>query len=123
VIVPPPTPLERVVTIYNKVANGMSMREDTPAYLSKVKDNYCRSRGCMLAGTEMATGASLVVTCSSQGARTTNGNDSDPADDANPDRFESTRWYLGRWPDGRTGWISEVWISAADRGGLGLPGC
>jgi hypothetical protein len=124
---PEPTPSDvsdAVVAIDNRVTNGAGMREDdAPAYLSAVTENYCRSRGCMVAGTEMGSGHQVVATCQVTGARTTNGHDSDPADDANPERFESTRWYRIAWPDGRTGYLSEVWVAAAHRGGLGLPGC
>jgi hypothetical protein len=119
---PPAAPAQRLVTISNQVTNGGSMREDpTPAYLSTVTHNRCRANGCMLAGTDMNSGSRLTVTCQTVGDRTTNGNDSDPADDGNPGRFESTRWYGARWSDGRFGFISEVWV--ADRGGLGLPTC
>ncbi len=120
---PPPPPTERAVTVFNQVTNGMGMREDTPAYLSKVTQNYCRTNGCMVPDTFVGTGVRLTAVCQTTGARTTNGNDHDPADDANPQRFESTRWYGIRWPDGRFGYISEVWIDAADRGGLGLRAC
>ena len=44
-------------------------------------------------------------------------------DDGNPGLFESTRWYGIQLPDGRFGYISEVWIRDADRGGLDLPHC
>jgi hypothetical protein len=126
--IPPPAtqpapPATRAIRVYDKVTNGMSMSEDTPAYLSTVTQNYCRRDGCMLAGTEVGTGAVLTATCQTFGARTTNGNDGSAVDDANPELFSSTRWYGVRWSDGRFGYISEVWINAADRGGLGLPGC
>lgn len=124
---PTPPPGSASVVIDNRVTNGMGMVEDpnSPAYLSTVTQNRCRVNGCMLPGTEMSSGATLTVTCQiTDGARTTNGNDLDPpADDANPERFESTRWHLGVWGDGRAGWISEVWIRADGRGGLGLRAC
>ncbi len=49
--------------------------------------------------------------------------DTSAADDANPERFESTRYYGVRLGDGTFGYVSEVWVRAADRGGLGLPSC
>ena len=102
---------------------GTQMREDTPAYLSTVTQNFCKRDGCALAGTDMGTGAQITAVCQAQGVRTTNGQDNNSVDNGNPGLFESTRWYGIRWGDGRFGYISEVWINAAHRGGLGLPGC
>ena len=116
---------EPVVSVYNQVTNGATqMREDsTPAYLSSAAQKYCKSRGCMLAGTEMSTGHPLTVYCQITGEQTTNGNNNDSTDADNPGRYTSTRYYGARWSDGRTGYISEVWINPSQRGGLGLPGC
>ena len=118
-------PKERVISVFNQVTNGPTqMREDDqPAYLSTVTENMCRTRGCQLGGTEVGTGARLMAVCQTSGAHTTNGNNHDPADDNNPQRYESTLWYKVRWSDGRVGFISEVWIAAGDRGGRGLPAC
>jgi hypothetical protein len=85
---------------------------------------FCGSRGCNIHGTERGSGGSYdAAVCQTSGERTTNGNDHDASDDANPERFESTRYYGVRLGDGTFGYVSEVWIRAADRGGLGLPGC
>jgi hypothetical protein len=118
-----PTTTDRTVTVYNRVTNGTGMREDTAGYLSSVTQNYCRSNGCALSGTDMSTGAHATAICQTTLARTTNGNDHDAADDGNPELYSSTRWYGIRWSDGRIGYLSEVWLSAADRGGIGLPPC
>lgn len=72
---------------------------------------------------ERAGGTYSPAVCQRQGARTTNGNDSDPSDDGNPSLFSSTRWYGVRLPAGNVGFISEVWIDPSQRGGLGLAGC
>jgi hypothetical protein len=123
---PKPTPPQTVtLTVYNKVTNGgTEMREDdAPAYLSTVTKNYCRRDGCMVAGTEMNTGATLTGLCWVSGDRTTNGEDGDPVDDSNPGLYSSTRWYFARHPNGSTGYISEVWIEPSQRGGAGLPAC
>jgi hypothetical protein len=120
----PAQPTPRTVTVYNRVANGpTAMREDTPAYLSTVTRNYCKRDGCSLAGTDMGTGARITAYCQTFGSRTTNGWDANPSDDSNPNLYASTRWYGIRWGDGRTGFLSEVWIQASDRGGLGMPAC
>jgi hypothetical protein len=77
----------------------------------------------MLAGTEITTGSTLTARCQVQGDRTTNGQDGSSGDDTNPGLFTSTRWYGITWPDGRFGYISEVWIEPAYHGGLGLLTC
>ncbi|EGG48281.1 hypothetical protein SGM_1375 [Streptomyces griseoaurantiacus M045] len=41
----------------------------------------------------------------------------------NPDAVSSDRWYLAKWKDGRTGYICEVYIARAYRGGVGLNHC
>ena len=102
---------------------GTQMREDAPAYLSMVAQNFCRKNGCAISNTDLSTGAQITATCQTQGARTTNGEDSRPIDDANPGLYQSTLWYGIRLSDGRFGYLSEVWINSANRGGLGLPAC
>jgi len=121
----PPPPGATTLTVSNKVTNGPSaMREDTPAYLSTARQNYCRRDGCSIAGTERASGGTYSpAVCQTQGARTTNGNDGDASDDGNPGLFSSTRWYGIRIRPEAIGYISEVWIDPSQRGGLGLANC
>ncbi len=120
---PPAT--TKTLTVYNQVTNGgTQIREDTPAYLATVTKNFCRRDGCMLSGTDvLTTGSTVVAECWANGDRTTNGQDNSAIDDSNPNLYQSTRWYRVRWPDGRWGYLSEVWITAAHRGGAGLPPC
>jgi len=120
-----PAPARRLLTVDNRVTNGMGMREDaTPARLTTKPWIRCSSRGCNLGGTERGTGGTYdAAVCQTTGERTTNGHDSSAADDANPNRFESTRYYGIRMSNGTFGYVSEVWIRAGDRGGLGLPTC
>lgn len=122
---PPPAPPRKVITVDNRVTNGMGMREDsTPVRLQTKPWIFCGSRGCNINGTERSTGGTYdAAVCQMQGERTTNGNDHDAVDDANPARFESTRYYGVRLGDGTFGVVSETWIRSADRGGLGLPAC
>jgi hypothetical protein len=124
-VITPPAPARRALTVDNRVTNGMGMREDaTPARLTTRPWIRCSSRGCNIAGTERRTGGVYdAAICQTFGERTTNGHDSSSADDANPERFESTRYYGVRLGDGTFGYVSEVWIRASDRGGLGLPAC
>lgn len=116
---------QTVVSVYNQVTNGSSgMREDPqPAYLSTQAAKSCRNRECKLDGTEMGSGHRLVVFCQTGGETTTNGNNNNGDDAGNPGRFTSDRYYGAQWDDGRTGFISQVWINPSQRGGLGLPGC
>ena len=122
---PLPVPVTRTVTIFNKVTNGpAAMRDDDhPAYLSSATRNYCRTNGCMLAGTEVRTGAQITAVCQVQGDRTTNGQDNSSIDDSNPGLFTTTLWYGIRWSDGRFGYISSAWVQPGQRDGLGLPRC
>ncbi|WP_217924427.1 S1 family peptidase [Miltoncostaea oceani] len=126
-VAPPPVaaPARRAITVDNRVTNGMGMREDTtPVRLTTQPWVRCGSRGCNINGTEAGSGHVYnAAVCQRTGERTTNGHDTSAADDANPLRFESTRYYGVRLTNGVFGYISEVWIRAADRGGLGLPGC
>lgn len=121
---PPPNP-EVTLLVHNKVTNGpTAMREDTPAYLSTVAQNSCRSNGCAVGGTDRNTGGTYApAVCQTSGARTTNGNDGSSSDDGNPGLYTSSRWYGVRLASGSLGYISEVWIDPSQRGGAGLPAC
>lgn len=122
---PPPPVTSAVLTVDNRVTNGGSMREDsTPTRLTTAPRAFCGSRGCNIAGTERSSGGTYdSAVCQTSGERITNGNDQDPSDDGNPERFESTRYYGVRLSNGVFGYVSEVWIRASDRGGKGLPQC
>ncbi len=68
----PPPPPRRVITVDNRVTNGMGMREDTtPARLTTQPWVYCGSRGCNIAGTEPPStadgGARLVMSLRGRG--------------------------------------------------------
>lgn len=120
-----PTPVVRVLTVDNRVTNGMGMREDpTPVRLLTKTWIRCGARGCNINGTERVSGGTYdAAICQTTGERTTNGHDTDSSDDANPLRFESTRYYGVRLSNGVFGYVNEVWIAPQHRGGLGLPGC
>lgn len=122
---PPAQPTSAILTVDNRVTNGASMREDsTPTRLTTQPRAFCGTRGCNINGTERSTGGTYdAAVCQTTGERITNGNDGDPSDDGNPERFESTRYYGVRLSNGVFGYVSEVWIRASDRGGKGLPQC
>ena len=121
----PTTSTPLVITVDNRVTNGSGMREDTtPVRLTTKPWINCGSRACNIVGTERSSGGTYdAAICQTVGERTTNGHDGSSADDANPELYESTRYYGVRLGDGTFGYVSEVWIRAADRGGLGLPNC
>jgi hypothetical protein len=123
---PPPKPLRKVITVYNMVTNGPTqMREDpVPARLTTKPWKFCGSRGCNINGTERVTGQKYdAAICWTTGDSTTNGDNTSPIDDSNPNRYTSDRYYGVRLTNGTFGYISWVWINAAHRGGLGLPPC
>lgn len=112
------------VEIYNKVTRGLEVRDDKPAYLSLEPVNECKDKGCALENTDMKTGVAVNAVCQTLAPEaTTNGDNTTPADDANPELATSNLWYGIRWPDGRFGYLSEVWIHPDFRGGLDLPQC
>jgi hypothetical protein len=121
---PPPAPTGRQVVIQNMVLNGPTamVEGDPPIYFSTQMRAVCRLNGCMVPDSWMNSGTVITVTCQAQGPQMTNSNLHDPSDDSNPGLATSTLWYQGSG-NGKSGWISEIWIRADGRGGLGLPGC
>jgi hypothetical protein len=114
-----------VMTVQNKVALGASqlIEDTTPAYLSTKPVPYCTRLGCRMLGTEVASGAMLVAVCHVTGTEMFNYNLDSSESKVNPNRADSTLWYKAVWPDGRSGYIAEVYIVPSDRGGMGLPVC
>lgn len=117
----------RAIEVQNKVALGPSslVEDKTPAYLSTMPLAYCASadRSCKVAGTEMGSGARLVADCVVRGQQMWNYNLAEAAAADNPERSGSDLWYRATFPDGRVGYLSEVYLTPASRGGLGLDGC
>ncbi len=115
----------KILTVDNRVTNGPTMREDPVLLrLTTLPLTRCGSRGCLINGTERVTGGTYdAAVCQTVGERFTNGHDTSPDDDANPDLYESTLYYGVRLADNTFGYVSEVWIRRDDRGGLGLPTC
>ena len=111
----------------NKVALGPDRLEEdrTPAYLSIEALAYCASpsRSCKVPGTELVSGAAGVANCWTQGQMMWNWDLADPTSQGNPYRVRSDLWYRASFPDGRTGYLSEVYVVRGDRGGRGLPHC
>ena len=115
----------RTIIVQNMVASGPSslFEDDTPAYLSSQPVPYCAERHCEIAGTQMWSGTPLQATCWIKGEPMTNENTTSPGIGSNKNGVFSDLWYRCVLPDGRYGYISEVYIAPADRGGLSLPTC
>ncbi|WP_326759219.1 hypothetical protein OHB35_15725 [Streptomyces phaeochromogenes] len=123
----PVAPATIRVTLDNRVTNGETqMREDTdhPAYLSTRPVRKCKAQqpACNVPG-DLTSGDRLSALCQTTGERITNGQDYNNVDNSNPGLDESTLWYRLRAPDGRTGYLSVIWLVGSDRSGLGLPTC
>ncbi|MET8848526.1 helix-turn-helix domain-containing protein [Amycolatopsis sp. NPDC004625] len=113
------------VIVQNMYASGPSgLHEDRSlSYLSSRPVARCANNGCKLPGTEMSTGAAITAICHIQGELLTNADISSPGIKTNPNASASALWYEIIWPDGRRGYISEVYLAPAYRGGLSLPPC
>ena len=120
----PSSPIRRVVTVDNRTTDGIAMRQDSrPLRLTTIPRTYCGTLGCEIGGTDRTTGETYdAAVCTTTGERYTNGHDGSTADDANPELIISYQYYGVRLPDGTFGFVSWVWIRAADRG-LDLPPC
>ncbi|SDH49947.1 hypothetical protein SAMN05216553_1254 [Lentzea fradiae] len=118
-------PRPMAVEIHNKVALGAGdLREDiSPVYLSNRTVGSCARKGCKIEDTEMNSGVLVVVTCRSLGDELVNFNLDAPESAKNPNSVRSALWYRVVLPDGRSGFVSEVYVAPRDRGGLGLPDC
>lgn len=114
-----------IIIVQNKVALGASslIEDTTPSYLSCKPIPYCSRHGCELMGTQVTSGAMLVAVCYIYGTRMYNYNLDSTASQNNPYRSSSRLWYKVVLPDQRSGYISEVYIEAASRGGQGLTQC
>jgi hypothetical protein len=112
------------LVIDNRVTDGPHrMREDAhPVKLSATPEPFCGGR-CLRGTGQVSGGRYDGAVCQTRGGRVTNGDDSVKADDTNPGLFSSDRYYGVRLAGGTFGYLSEVWVRRADRGGLGLPPC
>lgn len=120
-----PAQTATVITVQNKIALGADrlIEDTTPAYLSTKTAPFCARDGCKVPGTEMASGVMLVSICHVDGTEMFNYNLDSSESKQNPHRAGSLLWYRTVLHDGRTGYISEVYVLPEDRGGKGLPIC
>jgi hypothetical protein len=122
---PPKSTKLAVIVVQNKVAMGRSdlIEDSTPAYLSSRPVPSCSRNGCVMPGTLMSSDVALVADCYVPAAMMWNYNLDSSEVQTNPNRAGSKLWYHVVLPNGAGGYISEVYIAPAYRGGLGLPKC
>jgi hypothetical protein len=115
-----------IVVVQNKIAVGRSALTEAPApvYLSSKPIASCATtRGCEVPRTAMWSGVVLRATCTIQGAKMTNEHLGTAGIAGNQGGITSSLWYRCTLPNGAAGYLSEVYIAAAYRGGEGLPPC
>src|SRR5215469_4191675 len=114
-----------IIVVQNKIATGPSaLTEDsTPAYLSTKPIPFCSEQHCEIPKTQMPSGAVLRAICIVRGAEMTNENLHSAGIARNKGGVISSLWYRVEMPIGTTGYLSEVYVAPAYRGGLGLPTC
>jgi hypothetical protein len=122
----PDPPTVRTVVVQNRVAigDGALVEDRTPSYLSARPVARCAAMpGCKIPGTDVGTGFTFVAVCQLTGEVITNADVTSTNIGQNPNAAVSELWLGARAPDGRIGYISEVYLAPAYRGGLGLPAC
>lgn len=122
----PDPPASRTVVVQNRVAigDGALVEDRSPSYLSSRPVARCANiPGCKIPGTEVGTGFTFVAVCQLTGEVITNADVTSTNIGQNPNAAVSELWLGARAPDGRVGYISEVYLAPAYRGGLGLPPC
>jgi hypothetical protein len=119
----PPLSKPVVVVVENKIATGAAgfVEDSTPAYLSTRPIPFCARIGCQVPATTMWSGAVVQVLCQRQGATMTNADTTTAGIEHNPHAATSSLWYLATLPTGATGYIAEIYLAPASRGGLNLP--
>jgi hypothetical protein len=126
VLASPPAVETRTVVVQNKVAigEGRLVEDRTPSYLGERPVARCANvPGCKIPGTDVGTGATFVAVCQLTGESITNADLTSTSIGQNPNAAVSELWLGARASDGRVGYISEVYLAPAYRGGLGLPPC
>ncbi|MFC5138687.1 hypothetical protein ACFPK1_10630 [Actinomycetospora rhizophila] len=122
----PDPPAVRTVVVQNRVAigDGALVEDRSPSYLSARPVARCANiPGCKIPGTDVASGFTFLAVCQLTGEVITNADITSTNIGQNPNAAVSEVWLGVRAPDGRIGYISEVYLAPAYRGGLGLPAC
>jgi hypothetical protein len=114
-----------IVIVQNEVAIGSArlVESPAPAYLSSRPVPSCSTRGCEVSRSQVLSGTTLQVTCQIRGATMTNEDRASPGIARNKNGATSSRWYWCTLLNGAAGYLPEVYVAAAYRGGQGLPAC
>jgi len=114
-----------IVVVQNKAAVGPARLAENPApaYLSSKPVPSCSTQGCEVPRTQLWSGTILQVTCQARGATMTNEDLASPGVARNQNRFTSSLWYWCVLQNGAAGYLPQVYVAPAYRGGQGLPAC
>jgi len=114
-----------IVVVQNKAAVGpvRLVENPAPAYLSSRPVPSCSTQGCEVPRAQLWSGTILQVTCQVRGATMTNEDLASPGVARNQNRFTSSLWYRCVLPNGAAGYLPQVYVTPAYRGGQGLPAC
>lgn len=111
---PPPTTPPAVATITGNPCSTAEMAPNcAPARVSSAPNNTAAKLGAF------GYGQSLIARCWTTGQTITDGNNSDPSDDART--FTSNLWFGIDWNGGR-GYVAATWTTKSTSH-LGLPAC
>jgi hypothetical protein len=110
-----------LVTISSVVIDDRGARDGGDLFLNREPKSNCN---CQVGGSALRTDDDVRAHCQVQGTTWIyNANLVDVNAVRNDEFFKSKRWYRATDSDGRSGYISEVWVKSDDRGGLDLPDC
>jgi hypothetical protein len=114
-----------IVIVQNEVAIGPARLVENPtqAYLSSRPVPSCSTKGCEVPRSQVLSGTTLQVTCQIRGATMTNEDQASPGIARNKNGVTSSLWYWCTLLNGAAGYLPEVYVAPAYRGGQGLPTC
>jgi Helix-turn-helix domain len=114
-----------IVIVQNKAAIGPARLAENPApaYLSSRPVPSCATRGCEVPRSQLWSGTSLQASCKIRGAMMTNKDLASPGIARNQNGVTSSLWYRCTLPNSAVGYLPQVYVAPAYRGGQGLPTC
>lgn len=114
-----------IVVVQNETAIGRARLAENPApaYLSSRPVPSCATKGCEVPRSQVLNGTILRATCQIRGTQMTNEDLASPGISRNEYGVTSSRWYRCVLPNGAAGYLPEVYVAPAYRGGQGLPTC